>query len=690
MSDRTRFIKDLLWILALAGAVAGAFRLWFGLGATTNLTDAMPWGLWKILNMVGGVALSTSGFTVGFLVYVLRLKRFQPYMKPAILIAFLGYGCSCLALLFDIGLPHRFWHPVFMWNINSFLFEVFWCVMLYFTVTAIELAPTLLEGARAERAVRWLHRIAPGVVIVGISLSSLHHSSLGSLFLVTPQRLHPLWYSPWLPLFFILSAMGAGIMLLVFVRVLCARWYDPEPVFGRPASSCDLPLIQVDGVANVPRPPRPAGPELSSLRALATIGVSLLALYTVLKIADLFVHGAWMSLAEGRWESSLYAFELLAGAVIPLAIVAIPRTRSSPWALGVAGFLAAFGLALNRLDAGILGYIRDAHSVYFPSLIEWVLGLGVIAAAGLLFLLIVERYAIFGGTPQRRVATVHTARYPLDTLRQIWNTVLTDGLHRISLLAVFVIPAAFVLMYPPFQANPTGPDRVRPSAGINAERTSLRIDGDHGGLATIFAHVEHQHRLGDSASCVRCHHVSYPRDRSTPCSRCHRDMARATVIFEHGLHTRAVAARDGLAGWYPANFTCTACHDADAPRNRASAKACQECHKEDMSLVSIADSNLDLYRACSFREAMHKTCIKCHETEAVRVSRDGLADCGTCHETLRSRESVNRHLTRRRNVHSPTDPVSERAIEVKAIGDAEGTEGTHDVVRDRSSAADDV
>jgi Ni/Fe-hydrogenase subunit HybB-like protein len=180
MTRRTRGVKDVLWALTVAGLVAAVFRLWFGLGATTNLTDRVPWGLWKILNMVAGVAISTSGFTVGFLVYVLRLERFRPLMKPAILVAFLGYGCSCTALLFDIGLPWRFWHPFIMWNEHSFLFEVFWCVTLYFTVTAIELAPTVFQKLRAEKAVAVLHHIAFGVVVVGISLSSLHHSSLGS------------------------------------------------------------------------------------------------------------------------------------------------------------------------------------------------------------------------------------------------------------------------------------------------------------------------------------------------------------------------------------------------------------------------------------------------------------------------------------------------------------------------------
>jgi Ni/Fe-hydrogenase subunit HybB-like protein len=144
MPSRTRIIKDILWFFALVGLVAGVFRMWFGLGATTNMSDAVPWGLWKIFNMVAGVALSTSGFTVGFLVYVLRLKQYKSLMKPAILLAFLGYGCSMLALLFDIGLPHRFWHPILMWNEHSFLFEVFWCVLLYFTVTFIELSPSIL------------------------------------------------------------------------------------------------------------------------------------------------------------------------------------------------------------------------------------------------------------------------------------------------------------------------------------------------------------------------------------------------------------------------------------------------------------------------------------------------------------------------------------------------------------------
>ena len=145
MSERACTVKDVLWFLVFAGAVAIVLRLWYGLGATTNLSDAVPWGLWKILNMVAGVALATGGFTIGLLVYVLGLERLRPLVKPAVLIAFLGYGSSVFALFLDIGLPHRIWHPFVMWNPRSFLFEVAMCVATYFALTVAELAPTLLE-----------------------------------------------------------------------------------------------------------------------------------------------------------------------------------------------------------------------------------------------------------------------------------------------------------------------------------------------------------------------------------------------------------------------------------------------------------------------------------------------------------------------------------------------------------------
>jgi Ni/Fe-hydrogenase subunit HybB-like protein len=168
LNTRSFLTKDVLGVVAVLGAVAILMRLGLGLGASTHLSDAVPWGLWKILNMVAGVALATGGFTLACVVYVLRLETYRPLLRPAILIAFLGYGSSCFALLLDIGLPHRIWHPLFYWNEHSFLFEVAWCVMLYFSITVVEVVVMAAKGMPDER----LSRVADRTTLLTIELSN--------------------------------------------------------------------------------------------------------------------------------------------------------------------------------------------------------------------------------------------------------------------------------------------------------------------------------------------------------------------------------------------------------------------------------------------------------------------------------------------------------------------------------------
>jgi len=632
MNSRIRVVKDILWSIAIAGLVAAIFRLVFGLGLTTNLTDGVPWGFWKVFNMIAGVALSTSGFTVGFLVYVLRIKSFKPYLKPAILIAFLGYGCSCLALLFDIGLPFRFWHPMIMWNINSFLFEVFWCVMLYFTVTAIELAPIIFEKLKAERIAKALHGIAFVVVIIGISLSSLHHSSLGSLFLVSPQRLHPLWYSPWLPLFFIISAMGAGIMFLVLVRIIWAKLYDQAPIFGDGTFQSPKDIADANGLVSALAARQKPGPEMIPLRRLASIGTALLGLYLILKLGNLLMTNKLSLLWSNTPEIWLYLTEIGLGAVLPVIIMLLPNTRRRPVPVAVAAFGASFGMVLNRLNVGIFGYFRDAGQIYFPSLAEWALGFGVIAAAGLVFMAATEYLPVFGPLPASP-GFFNLIRKSIGTIRQTWNVALSDSLHRISLVAVFVFPLAFVLMYPPFFADSNV--SVKPSLGVDIERKVLRIDGDRGNLETIFDHFDHQKRMGDSASCVLCHHVSFPNDRSTPCSRCHARMFVSSNIFDHDYHTVLVAEKENLQGWHPENASCNQCHAENSPKAGATAKNCLECHRQDMYPPGSLEPDEELMNADSFCDAMHGTCLECHKKEAaLKEEHKDLDKCHTCHKSL--------------------------------------------------------
>jgi len=654
MNNKINVVKDILWFFIFFAVVAGIFRLWFGLGATTNLTDEVPWGLWKVLNMIAGVALSTCGFTLGFLVYVLKLEKFKPLIKPAILIAFLGYGSSCFALLFDIGLPDRFWHPFFMWNEHSFLFEVFWCVILYFTVTFIELMPNILERFKAKRIVDFLHKIATGVVIVGISLSSLHHSSLGSLFLVTPQRLHSLWYSSLLPLLFFVSAAGCGIMFLIFVKILYARWYNPVSVFGNMVEKKSALTCSLNG-NNGHLPKKIYGKEMSMLGNLGIIAASLLGAYLLLKIYDLFANGSIEGLLAGTWESWLYIVELIATSILPILLIVIKKTRKSPYGLGTAAFSASFGLALNRMNVGIFGYFRDAGTIYIPSFTEWALSIGIVAGAVLVFLIIVENFSIFDDNWKKLEISRRAFKAAFDSISRVWQVALHSSLHRITLMGILVLPFAFVFMYPLY-SNSIG-DTIIPAKGIDVTRSVLQIDGNQTGMRTEFRHIDHQNRLGGKESCTKCHHMSLPNDQSTPCSRCHRSMLQKTKIFAHTNHTTFVAKDKQLSGLHSPNFTCTVCHSTGMPKTNQNAKSCMECHKEDMNITDVSDSHQDLLYADSYMDVMHKVCVDCHREQQAALNKQNLSHCSTCHKTM-SQDTIGKNLITETQINQEEKTIS--------------------------------
>ena len=163
------------------------------------------------------------------------------------------------------------------------------------------------------------------------------------------------------------------------VRILYARWYDPEPVFGEDVNQSDATSCSVSGRgAGLDRCPSP-GKEMPMLRGLAVVAAAILGIYLLLKVGDLVVGGSWRSLTAGTWESYLFGAEILIAAVIPIVLIISPRSRNSPVGIGVAAFSASAGLALNRMDVGIFGYFRDAETIYFPSLVEWAVGIGAIA-----------------------------------------------------------------------------------------------------------------------------------------------------------------------------------------------------------------------------------------------------------------------------------------------------------------------
>jgi len=355
-----------------AGFYATVLRFSGGLGASTNLSDQFPWGLWIGFDVLCGVMLAAGGFTLMAAVHIFNAKRFRPIIRPALLTAFLGYLLVVLALFFDLGRGDRIWHPLIMWNPRSVMFEVGWCVMLYTTVLALEFAPVVFERLRLERPQRWLHMVSLPLVIVGVILSTLHQSSLGSLYLIVPDKLHPLWYSPFLPVFFFLSALAVGMAMTIFESSMSARHLGHQL-------------------------------ELSLLRDLGRILTVFLAVYAVLRVQDLYHRGAWHLAMRWGYESSLFWLEMGMGLALPLLLLFLPRVRQSANGLYLISVLVVAGFMTNRLNVAVTGMEASAGVRYIPKWTEVAVTLSIVALGVWLFALATRHLRIFQEEPPEAV-----------------------------------------------------------------------------------------------------------------------------------------------------------------------------------------------------------------------------------------------------------------------------------------------
>jgi Ni/Fe-hydrogenase subunit HybB-like protein len=351
-------------VLAATGTVAAVLRFTRGLGATTHLSDRFPWGLWIGFDVLCGVGLAAGGFTITATVYIFNLKRFAPIIRPTVLTAFLGYLFVIFALLFDLGQPYRIWHALVMWNPHSVMFEVAWCVMLYTTVLALEFSPIVFERLNLERARRIVRAISVPLVIVGVILSTLHQSSLGSLFLIVPGKLHPLWYSPLLPVFFFLSSIAAGLAMVIVESYLSQRAFDHRL-------------------------------EMELLEPLGRAMVVVLSVYGILRLQDLARRGALPGLRGLDYEGTMFLLELGLGVLLPILLLAIPRVREKQSGLVAGAFLAVLGFIANRLNVSVTGLERAAGVHYFPSWVEIAISLVLVGTGFAIFGLAVRYLPIF-------------------------------------------------------------------------------------------------------------------------------------------------------------------------------------------------------------------------------------------------------------------------------------------------------
>ena len=380
MSGKLRMPRVTVWrvifaILMVGGGYAAGLRFFGGLGKSTNLSDAFPWGMWIGFDVLCGVGLAAGGFTLAAIVHIFNLERYKPILRPTILTAFLGYVLVIFALFFDLGRPYRIWHPLVMWNPHSVMFEVAWCVMLYTSVLALEFVPTVFERLRWGRALRWMKTVTVPLVIAGVILSTLHQSSLGSLYLIFPYKLHPLWYTPLLPFFFYVSAICVGLAMTIF-----ESWHSSR-AFGR---KLETPLL------------------MSMARVLAV----MLLVYLTMRFLDLNHRGVLGRIAVPETETYLFALEILL-MLVPMVLLFQKRVRMSPAALYGCAVAVIFGFVANRLNVSVTGMEDGSGVRYLPKWTEITVTLALIAVGFALFRVAAHYLPVF---PEEKQAPAQETR----------------------------------------------------------------------------------------------------------------------------------------------------------------------------------------------------------------------------------------------------------------------------------------
>jgi Ni/Fe-hydrogenase subunit HybB-like protein len=372
---RIGLLPAILVVLAGIAFVVAMIRFASGIGPVSNLSNAYPWGFWISFDLFTGVAIGSGAFVMAAIVYIFELKEFQPLIRPSVLTGFLGYIMVVIALLVDLGHPERIWYMLIHHNHTSVLLEIGICVMSYLTVLAIEFAPVIFEGLKWEKWAGVLHKFIMPFVILGVVLSTLHQSSLGSLLLIQPEKLFPLWWTPILPVEFFISAIAIGIGMVILESSLSSRYFK-------------------------------RGLELDLLEKLARGIPVIIGIYLLVKFGEIFIAGDAHYLFASGWMSVLFWIEILIGAIIPLVLFSIERIRRDVNGILISAIVLLVGMILNRFDVSwfavrhpdsltYLPTFMANHLHYWPSLPEVSVSIGIFSAGILVFGLIAKYFPLF-------------------------------------------------------------------------------------------------------------------------------------------------------------------------------------------------------------------------------------------------------------------------------------------------------
>jgi len=394
MEHKKKPVRNKFWtpgvlVLAVfmaAGAIAVIARFTGGLGYVSNLSNARPWGIWIGIDVASGVALAAGGFTTAALAHILGRHYYEPIVRPALLTALLGYTFVVLGLLVDIGRSWAIWKPMFNWNLNSVLFEVAMCVMFYLTVLYIEFIPVVAEQfkdrinlpglfSKLNTPISSLLKFADAIlgklmwifIIAGVVLSCMHQSSLGSLMLIAPTKLHPLWYTPILPLLFLISAFAVGYPMVVFETTIVSSSLNRNS-------------------------------EMKILTHSTRITIGLLGIYLAFKIGDIYVRDTWKYLLDGTFQTNSFLAEIVLGAIVPWLMLLSGKVRRSRKGIFTASALIIGGVVLNRINVFLVGYTPSVTGTrYFPAPGEIFITLGLIAALMFIYRFLITYLPVLSG-----------------------------------------------------------------------------------------------------------------------------------------------------------------------------------------------------------------------------------------------------------------------------------------------------
>jgi Ni/Fe-hydrogenase subunit HybB-like protein len=357
--------------IVAAGLIITVLRFTKGLAGVTNLSDYNPWGIWIGFDLLVGVALAAGGYVTSAAVYIFGMKKYHAAVRPAILTGFLGYALVVLALHYDVGRPWRLPYPfIVQAGTTSLLFEVGACVALYLTVLFIEFTPVPLEWLGLKRARGLVVKLTMALTILGVILSTLHQSSLGALFLIAPSKLHPLWYSTYLPVFFFVSSIIAGLSMVIFESTLSHRFFFDKMDEEHLAEKDTLPL------------------GFGKAAALVLAG------YFIIKVIGISADNNWHYLATGY--GAWFLVEMLGFVALPCFLYAVGVRDKNVKLIRFTAAWTVVGIVVNRFNVSMIAFNwhLPASERYFPHWMEIVISVFIVTVGILVYRFIVTRMPV--------------------------------------------------------------------------------------------------------------------------------------------------------------------------------------------------------------------------------------------------------------------------------------------------------